>query len=67
MLTSNIVGEDRPGGDDAYVDVDTSTKAVLDPILHVGMEDNGKFFNIRVPAFDHRPAPFQYAGEEIPW
>ncbi|XRM40500.1 hypothetical protein ABZX51_003818 [Aspergillus tubingensis] len=55
------------GGDDADIDADTSTNAVLDLISRVGRKDNGKFFNIRVPAFDHRPAPFQYAGEEIPW
>ncbi|KAE8337109.1 hypothetical protein BDV24DRAFT_154670 [Aspergillus arachidicola] len=55
------------GGDDADIDVGTSTNAVLDLITHVRREDNGKFFNIRVAAFDHRPEPFQYAGEEIPW
>ena len=55
------------GGDDADIDVEMSSKAVLNLILHVGREDNGKFFNIRVPGFENRPAPFQYAGEEIPW
>ncbi|KAL4981292.1 hypothetical protein BDW68DRAFT_193044 [Aspergillus falconensis] len=55
------------GGDEADIDVETSTRAVLDLISRVGRNDNGKFFNICVPAFDHRPEPFRYAGEEIPW
>ncbi|KAL3471765.1 hypothetical protein BJX99DRAFT_266516 [Aspergillus californicus] len=55
------------GGDNADIDIETSTEAVLDLISRVGRQDNGKFFNIRVPAFDHRPEAFQYAGKEIPW
>ncbi|KAL5046773.1 hypothetical protein BDW71DRAFT_197419 [Aspergillus fruticulosus] len=55
------------GSDNADIDVETSTGAVLDLITHVGREDNSKFFNIYIPAFTHHPEPFKYAGEEIPW
>ncbi|KAF3398275.1 hypothetical protein F1880_005607 [Penicillium rolfsii] len=55
------------GGEAADIDVETSTKGVLDIVFRVRKEDNGKFFDIRVPEFDERPEPFRYTGDEIPW
>ncbi|KAH8738469.1 putative short chain oxidoreductase [Ilyonectria robusta] len=55
------------GGGDADLEIEASTKAVLDIVHGVGKDDNGKFLNIRAPEFDDRPEAFRYAGDEIPW
>ncbi|KAH6957474.1 hypothetical protein DER45DRAFT_507046 [Fusarium avenaceum] len=55
------------GGQEADIDVETSSREVLNIVDRVGKDDNGKFFNIHVPEFDNRPVAFRYDGGEIPW
>jgi len=55
------------GGEEADIDVQTSSNAVLDIVQRVNQTDTGKFFNIRCAEFDERPEAYRYMGEEIPW
>lgn len=49
------------GGENADLPVETGVKSVLEILSGVGREDNGHFFNIKVPGWE------KYQGEMVPW
>jgi hypothetical protein len=55
------------GGPTADLTVEESSKAISNVVHRVGKEDNGKFFNIHVPGWEHAEGLNQYAGENPPW
>ncbi|PVI04853.1 short-chain dehydrogenase-like protein [Periconia macrospinosa] len=50
------------GGDAADLTVEQSSNALLNVVLSVGMQDNGKFLNIKVPGWEDK-----YDGQCPPW
>ncbi|PWY93008.1 NAD(P)-binding protein [Aspergillus sclerotioniger CBS 115572] len=55
------------GGDRADLTTEQSVQGILDIILPATKEDNGKFFNIRVPGWEKAEGLNQYDGAEVPW
>ena len=55
------------GSSYADLEVETGVRAVLQLILGVTPEMNGKFLNIHVPGWEKAAGPNQYDGGEVPW
>lgn len=55
------------GGATADLTINQSATAVLDIVFRAGKEDNGKFFNIRVPGWEKAQGLNQYDGAQPPW
>lgn len=54
-------------GQEADLPVETGARAVLDVIHKHEKEDNGKFYNVRVPGWEEKEGPNQYDGQIVPW
>ncbi|KAM4057723.1 short chain dehydrogenase [Hirsutella rhossiliensis] len=55
------------GSERADLDVEQGVNAVKDLVLAADAKMNGKFYNIRVPGWEHAEGSNQYDGGEIPW
>ncbi|PYH30041.1 SDR family oxidoreductase [Aspergillus neoniger CBS 115656] len=55
------------GGERADITAEQSVQGLLDIIVPATQEDNGKFFNIRVPGWEQAEGLNQYDGEVVPW
>ncbi|BCS02775.1 SDR family oxidoreductase [Aspergillus luchuensis] len=55
------------GGERADITAEQSVKGLLDIIVPATQEDNGKFFNIRVPGWEQAEGLNQYDGAVVPW
>ncbi|PYH70970.1 SDR family oxidoreductase [Aspergillus vadensis CBS 113365] len=55
------------GGERADITADQSVQGLLDIIVPATQEDNGKFFNIRVPGWEQAEGLNQYDGAVVPW
>ena len=54
-------------GESADLPVAVGAKAALDKLLRSTKDDNGKFYNIHVPGYEHVEGPNRYDGKEVPW
>ncbi|KAF4540697.1 Short chain oxidoreductase protein [Lasiodiplodia theobromae] len=52
------------GGGNGDLTPEESVKAVLDIVFRVTRADNGKFYNVKVPGWEHEK---KYQGENLPW
>ncbi|GAQ44828.1 SDR family oxidoreductase [Aspergillus tubingensis] len=55
------------GGERADITAEQSVQGLLDIIVPATQEDNGKFFNIRVPGWEQAEGLNQYDGAVVPW
>ncbi|RAK89142.1 short-chain dehydrogenase-like protein [Aspergillus costaricaensis CBS 115574] len=55
------------GGERADITAEQSVQGLLDIIVPATQENNGKFFNIRVPGWEQAEGLNQYDGEVVPW
>ena len=55
------------GGDQADLTLEQGSQAVVDIVLRITKEDNGKFLNVHVPGWEHAEGMNQYDGEIVPW
>lgn len=52
------------GGEQGDLTPEESAKAVLDTVSRITRADNGKFYNVQVPGWEHEK---KYQGENLPW
>ncbi|OJI80407.1 hypothetical protein ASPTUDRAFT_178834 [Aspergillus tubingensis CBS 134.48] len=55
------------GRERADITAEQSVQGLLDIIVPATQEDNGKFFNIRVPGWEQAEGLNQYDGAVVPW
>lgn len=54
-------------GVEADLPVSAGATAILEAVHKYGKEENGKYFNIRVPGWEHNEGLNRYDGLNPPW